>query len=153
MNSVFGKTVYTGKSVRKDTYLHFNGQKLSGLSTQKKGTLLGRFEVITPAFIDPHSHIGMTRAGEPSSEAEGNETMDSILAISDALDSFQMDDAAIKEAIEMGVLYSCIVPGSGNIIGGLSAVIKHYALNSTEALIARAGVKGAFGYNPMSTRT
>ena len=153
MNSVFGKTVYTGKSVRKDTYLHFNGQKLSGLSTQKKGTLLGSFEVITPAFIDPHSHIGMTRAGEPSSEAEGNETMDSILAISDALDSLQMDDAAIKEAIEMGVLYSCIVPGSGNIIGGLSAVIKHYALNSTEALIARAGVKGAFGYNPMSTRT
>jgi imidazolonepropionase-like amidohydrolase len=45
-----------------------------------------------------------------------------------------------------------VVPGSGNIIGGLSAVIRNYAKNSSEALISRAGVKGAFGYNPMSTR-
>jgi imidazolonepropionase-like amidohydrolase len=50
----------------------------------------------------------------------------------------------------MGVLYSCVVPGSGNIIGGRSAVIRHYAKNTNDALFARAGVKAAFGYNPMS---
>jgi len=59
----------------------------------------------------------------------------------------------ILEAVEMGVLYSCVVPGSGNIIGGLSAVIRNYSKNSTEALICRAGVKAAFGYNPMSTQS
>jgi imidazolonepropionase-like amidohydrolase len=69
----------------------------------------------------------------------------------DALDSVQMDDAAFRDAVEMGVLYSCILPGSGNIISGLSAVIRNYGKNSTEALVARAGVKSAFGYNPMST--
>ena len=52
----------------------------------------------------------------------------------------------------MGVLNSCVVPGSANIVGGCSAVIRNYAKNSTEALIARAGVKAAFGYNPMSKR-
>ena len=29
--------------------------------------------IVTPAFTDPHSHIGMFREGEPSSEAEGND--------------------------------------------------------------------------------
>ncbi len=39
---------------------------------------------MTPAFIDPHSHIGLVRAGEPASEEEANEKMDSIIALADA---------------------------------------------------------------------
>jgi imidazolonepropionase-like amidohydrolase len=92
----------------------------------------------------------MYRTAEPEAEGEGNDEMQAILALSDALDSVQMDDLAFGEAIEMGVLYSCVVPGSGNIIGGRSAVIRHYAKNTNDALFARAGVKAAFGYNPMS---
>ena len=42
--------------------------------------------------------------------------------------------------------------GSGNIIGGLSAVVRNYAQNSTDALIARAGLKSAFGHNPRSSQ-
>jgi imidazolonepropionase-like amidohydrolase len=152
MDCVLSNIMYTGKSVVNNTYLLFEGQKIVGISKSKKGSLLGTFAVITPAFIDPHSHIGMCRAGEPSIESEANEGMNSILVLSDALDSVQMDDTAFKDAVEMGVLYSCVVPGSGNIIGGLSAVIRNYAQNSTEALISRAGIKAALGYNPMSTR-
>ena len=151
MNCVFAKTIYTGKSVVTDKYLVFNGRKLSGISASKKGKLLGKFPVLTPAFVDPHNHIGMERAGEPGSEGEANEHLDSILALNDALDSVQMDDAAFGDAVEMGVLYSCVVPGSGNIIGGNSAVIRNYAHTGTDALIGRAGLKSAFGYNPMST--
>jgi imidazolonepropionase-like amidohydrolase len=151
MNSIFAKTIYTGKSVLSDSYLVFNGQKISGLSKTAKGRLLGEFNVLTPAFIDPHSHIGMERSGEPSREGEANDQLDSILALSDALDSVQMDDKAFRDAVESGVLYSCVVPGSGNIIGGQSAVIRNYAKDSTAALIGRAGLKAAFGYNPMST--
>jgi imidazolonepropionase-like amidohydrolase len=152
MNCVYGNIIYTGRSVVNNSYILFEGHKIAGISKSKRGTLLGKFAVITPAFIDPHSHIGMHRAGEPFIESESNENMNSILTLSDALDSVQMDDSALKDAVEMGVLYSCIVPGSGNIIGGLSAVIRNYAKNTTEALIARAGVKAAFGYNPMSTK-
>jgi len=151
MKSVFAKTIYTGKSVIQDTFLVFSGQKISGLSASRKGELIGEYAVLTPALIDAHSHIGMHRSGEPSAEGEANDHLDSIMALPDALDSVQMDDAAFKDAIEMGVLYSCIVPGSGNIVGGQAAVIRNYAADSTGALIARAGVKAAFGYNPKST--
>ncbi len=152
MNCVYARKLYTGKSMMTNTYVIFSRQKISGVSTSKKGDLMGEFEVVTPAFIDPHSHIGLSRAGEPSGESEANEHLDSILALPDALDSVQMDDLAFRDAIEMGVLYSCVVPGSGNIIGGHSAVIRNYAKDTTSALIARAGVKAAFGFNPMSIK-
>ena len=153
MKSIFANTIYTGKSIVTDRYLIFNGSKIIGLAKSAKGEALGRYDVLTPAFIDPHSHIGMERSGEPSAEGEANDHLDSILALTDALDSVQMDDKAFRDAVESGVLYSCVVPGSGNIIGGQSAVIRNYADNSTSALIARAGLKAAFGYNPMSTRS
>lgn len=151
MNCVSAKTIYTGKRVVTDAHLLFQDKEIAAVSKTKDGRKLGEFEVLTPAFIDPHSHIGMERSGEPTTEGEANEQQDSILALTDALDSVQMDDKALKDALEMGVLYSCVMPGSGNIIGGHSAVIRHYAGSSTNALIARAGLKGAFGFNPMKT--
>ena len=151
MNCVFAKTIYTGKRVVSDAHLLFKDKEIAAVSKTKDGRKLGEFEVLTPAFIDPHSHIGMERSGEPTAEGEANEHQDSILALTDALDSVQMDDKALKDAMEMGVLYSCVMPGSGNIIGGHSAVIRHYARSSTSALIARAGLKAAFGFNPMKT--
>jgi len=152
MNCLFGEKIYTGKSVLEGSYLVFRGQKIMGISKRPIGETLGKYAFVTPAFIDPHSHIGMARAGEPAKEAEANDHMDPLFVLPDALDSVQMDDPAFKDAVEMGVLYSCILPGSGNIISGLSAVIRNYSKNSTEALVARAGVKSAFGYNPMSTQ-
>ena len=151
MQSIYGETIYTGHSVISGAHVVFDGRKIVGVSKKAKGTRLGSFPVLTPAFIDPHSHIGMARAGEPTRDAEANDHLDSLLALPDALDSVQMDDTAFQDAVEMGVLYSCVLPGSGNIIGGLSAIIRNYARNGTEALIGRGGVKAAFGYNPMST--
>jgi imidazolonepropionase-like amidohydrolase len=152
MDCVFGEKIYTGNTVVENAYLVFNRQKVHGVTKARKGALLGKYPVVTPAFIDGHSHIGMVRAGEPGSEAEANEQMDTVLALADALDSIHMDDQAFRDAVEMGVLYSCVLPGSGNIIGGRSAVVRHFAKNTTEALVARAGVKAAFGYNPMATQ-
>jgi imidazolonepropionase-like amidohydrolase len=152
MDYISAKTIYTGKKVVSNGHLLFNGKKISGISETKRGHNLGKFDVLTPAFIDPHSHIGMERAGEPNAEGEANEHQDSILVLTDALDSIQMDDKALKDAVEMGVLYSCVMPGSGNIIGGLSAVIRNYTASSTDALISRAGLKAAFGFNPMKTK-
>ena len=151
MNSIYAKKIYTGRKIVADAYVVFSGNRFAGVSQNAKGSVLGKFPIITPAFVDPHSHIGMARAGEPNDQSEANDQTDSILALVDALDSVQMDDSAFKDAVEMGVLYSCVVPGSGNIIGGKSAVVRNYAKNSTAALIARAGLKSAFGFNPMKT--
>ena len=106
MNCVFAKTIYTGKSVVNDRYLVFNRKSISGLSKSCKGEQLGHFSVLTPAFIDPHSHIGMERSGEPSGEGEANDHLDSILTLADALDSVQMDDRAFKDAVESCLLYT-----------------------------------------------
>lgn len=151
MNFISADKIYTGKKIVSNAYLLFDGKKISAISKTKKGRCLGEYEVLTPAFVDPHSHIGMERAGEPNTEGEANEHQDSILTLTDALDSIQMDDKSLKDAVQMGVLYSCVLPGSGNIIGGHSAVIRNYAGSSTDALIARAGLKAAFGFNPMKT--
>ena len=144
-------TLYTGSSVEKNAWLLFDGSRVAGVSKTRKGEQVGECAVITPAFIDAHSHIGMARATEPASEGEANEHMGILMPLPDALDSVQLDDPAFADAIEMGVLYSCALPGSGNIISGRSAVIRHYAADSTQALIARAGIKSAFGHNPRST--
>ncbi len=151
MKTVHASVLYTGKTVKRDVNLLFDGRSITGISGSRSGELVGEYPVVTPALIDPHSHIGMHRAGEPSAEGEANDRLDSIMALPDALDSVQMDDSALQDALEMGVLYSCVVPGSGNIIGGRAAVIRHFAADSSSALVARAGIKAAFGYNPRST--
>ena len=152
MHTLLGHVVYTGTDVLENAYINFEDDIIVSITDAAAGELRGKYPVITPAFIDAHSHIGMIRAGEPGAEAEANERLESIMAHADALDSVQMDDAGFPSAIEAGVLYSCVLPGSGNIIGGNTAVIRNYGPNTTAAFIRRAGIKAAFGYNPMSTR-
>ena len=152
MKSLFAETLYTGDELLRNIHLLYEGNVVKGTSMEPRGEFLGRFPVVTPAFIDAHCHIGMERSGEPGTEGEANERMESLLFLADALDSVQMDDSAFRDSVELGVLYSCVLPGSGNIIGGKSAIIRNYARSTTEALIARSGIKAAFGYNPMSTR-
>ncbi|EQD70983.1 amidohydrolase family protein, partial [mine drainage metagenome] len=98
-----------------------------------------------------HSHIGMDRAGEPMSESEANERMDSIYPLVRAIDSIYMDDHAFTESVESGVLYSTVLPGSGNPIGGKAALIRNFAGNTKDAFIKEIGIKAALGYNPRST--
>jgi len=153
MNCVHADLIYTGRKIVVNAHIVFRGEKCVAISKERRGTLVGEFKAITPAIVDPHCHIGMHRSGEPATEGEANERLDSILPLPDALDSVLTDDLAFAESVEMGVLYSCVVPGSGNILGGRSAVIRNYARNTSEALIARAGIKAALGFNTsVSTR-
>lgn len=145
---VYARTAYTGEGVAENVYLAFSGRQIVDVSASETGDVVGRYDVVTPAFIDPHSHIGMYRAGEPMDEGDGNERMDPFFVFSDALDAVQMEDTAFREAVEMGVLYSCVLPGSGNILGGRSAVIRNWATHTNAALVGRAGIKAALGFNP-----
>lgn len=107
--------------------------------------------VVTAGFVDAHSHIGMFREGEPQAEAEGNDKTAQIMPLSDPLNSIYFDDRAFQDAVDFGVLYSCVVPGSGNLIGGKARVIRNFAKNRKDALAADYGYKMALGYNPRST--
>jgi imidazolonepropionase-like amidohydrolase len=106
---------------------------------------------VTPGFIDAHSHIGMDREGEPWTESETNDTLSQILPVNDPINSIYFDDRAFKDAVDFGVLYSCVVPGSGNILGGKAKVIRNFAPNRKTAVIKDYGYKMALGFNPRST--
>lgn len=152
MTTVLGKMIYTGDAVIDHAYINVEGEVIASIGKQKAAEAVGEYPVITPALIDPHCHIGLIRGGEPGAESEANDQMKAILAHADVLDSIQMDDVGFPASVEAGVLYSCVLPGSGNIISGKSAVIRNYAADTNSAFISRAGIKGAIGYNPMSTR-
>jgi imidazolonepropionase-like amidohydrolase len=107
---------------------------------------------VTPAFIDGHSHIGMVRQGEPEGESDVNDQIDQITPLNDPLNAIYWDDRGLKEAVDFGVLYACVVPGSGNLLGGRARVIRHFAANREDALFKDYGYKMALGYNPKSTK-
>ncbi len=141
----------TANKAKKNVYILFEGNKIVEISKERNGADIIGEGIVTPAFIDSHAHIGMARSGEPSYEEELNEQMNAIYPLSDALHSVYMDDPAFKESIEHGVLYSHILPGSGNIIGGRTALIRNFARDIEEAYVQHIGIKAALGYNPRST--
>jgi len=138
-----------GKEPVKDVFVTFD-KKISAVTSSKPDCEIIGEGVVTPAFIDAHCHIGMTRAGEPSSEEESNDEMQAISPINDAMDSIYMDDPSFKDSVEWGVLYSHVMPGSGNIIGGKTVLIRNWASDIEDALVKHIGMKAALGYNPRS---
>jgi imidazolonepropionase-like amidohydrolase len=153
MKAVKATLLYDGLgNVKKDVYVVFEKEIKKIVKKKPKDVEIVAEGVVTPAFIDGHSHIGMERYGEPYQEGEANEQMDAVLPLVDALYSIYMDDKAFKHSIEFGVLYSSILPGSGNIIGGKAVLIKNYERDIEDAFMKYVGVKAAFGYNPRSTK-
>jgi imidazolonepropionase-like amidohydrolase len=93
----------------------------------------------------------MVRAGEPDWEEEANERMNTVYPLVNALHSIYMDDPSFGESVESGVLYSTVLPGSGNVIGGKAVLRRNFAHDINEAYVMDIGIKAALGYNPRST--
>jgi imidazolonepropionase-like amidohydrolase len=141
--------LYDGKTSLTDRYIVVEGNKIVQVTDQKQNSDFEGF--VTPSFIDAHSHIGMFRDGEPGSEQEGNDYLDQFLPLLDPLNGIYFDDRAFKDAVDFGCLYSCVVPGSGNLMGGKAMIIRNFVPNRKDALIKDYGYKMALGYNPRST--
>ncbi len=144
------KVLFNGKNKKfENRTIVIKENKITDIINKKiKGQYQG---YVTPAFIDAHSHIGMNREGEPWTESETNDAINQFLPINDPVDSIYFDDRAFKDAVDFGVLYSCVVPGSGNLLGGKAKIIKNWAKNRGEAVIKNYGYKMALGFNPRST--
>jgi len=144
--------LFDGKGKRGLKYVIIEGDKVIDIINGKPRSIGFYYEgYVTPAFIDAHSHIGMCRHGEPSAEEEANDNSNQFLPLLNPLDSIYFDDHSFVEAVDFGVLYSCVVPGGGNLIGGKAMVIKNFARNRKDALVKDYGYKMALGYNPRST--
>jgi imidazolonepropionase-like amidohydrolase len=147
---IHAKTLFSGGRQVEDRWLVLEGGMIVEVSKKKLPSSVYS-GIVTPAFVDPHSHIGMIRAGEPDGENEGNDTSAQIQPLHDPVRSIYFDDAAFDESVDFGVLYSCVLPGSGNLFGGRSKVIRNFASHVGECEVLDYGYKMALGYNPRST--
>ncbi len=109
----------------------------------------GRGMVVTPGFIDVHTHVSLWEEGAPESEGSGNEATNPITPHLRVVDAINPWDRAFAEARAGGVTMVQILPGSANVVGGQGAVVR--TLGDTVEDMVRwtpSGMKAAFGENP-----
>jgi len=106
---------------------------------------------VTPGVIDTHSHLGVYAAPGTFAESDGNEATRPVTAEVWAEHSFWPQDPQIPLAIAGGVTTIQALPGSANLIGGRSAVLKLIPGRSVQEMKfpgAHYGLKMACGENP-----
>jgi len=157
MKLIKSRILFDGIDEKENLLIGFEGEEIKYVGSKKSedtGSEMiqeGNDTVVTPAFIDSHIHFGMVRSGEPGKEEESNEQMNSVYPLVNALPSVYMDDPSFAESVESGILYSTVLQGSGNIIGGKAVLIRNFLQDIDQAYIMDVGIKAALGYNPRST--
>jgi imidazolonepropionase-like amidohydrolase len=109
----------------------------------------GRF--VTPGLIDPHSHLGVYPSPEVEAMSDGNEATDPNTAQVWAEHSLWPQDPGFQHALAGGVTTLQILPGSANLFGGRSAVVKNVWADTAQGMKfpgAPYGLKMACGENP-----
>ena len=111
----------------------------------------GTGKFVTPGLIDTHSHLGVYAAPGTFAESDGNEATNPVTAEVWAEHSFWPQDPQIPLAIAGGITTIQALPGSANLIGGRSAVLRLIPARTVQEMKfpgARYGVKMACGENP-----
>ncbi|HMA59027.1 MAG TPA: amidohydrolase [Halanaerobiales bacterium] len=106
-------------------------------------------QIVMPGVIDAHTHLGIGEEGVGWEGQDYNEMTDPFTPQLRAIDAVNPDDYGIKEALEHGVTTIMTGPGSANVVGGESMVIKTTGKTIDEMVLKNpAGIKAAFGENP-----
>jgi len=111
----------------------------------------GTGKFVTPGLIDTHSHLGVYAAPGTFAESDGNEATNPVTAEVWAEHSIWPQDPQIPLAMAGGVTVIQVLPGSANLIGGRSAVIRLVPARTVQEMKypgARYGLKMACGENP-----
>jgi len=114
----------------------------------------GTGKFVTPGIIDVHSHLGVYAAPATWAESDGNEATRPVTADVWAEHSFWPQDPQIPLAIAGGITTIQALPGSANLIGGRSAVLKLIPARTVQEMKfpdAPYGLKMACGENPKRT--
>ena len=115
-------------------------------------------KVVTPGFVDAHSHIGgiadLTSLGE-----DLNEITNPLTPELDAYYGINPKDKCFGYAIEQGITTSCLIPGSANVVCGWGMAYKsageHRLIKDPVALKAAMGInpKGCYAAKKMAPMT
>ena len=109
----------------------------------------GRY--VTPGLIDTHSHLGVYAAPGGEALSDGNEATAPTTARVWAEHSVWPQDPQFPRVLAGGVTALQVLPGSANLIGGRSVVLKVVPSVSVQGMKfpgAKYGVKMACGENP-----
>ncbi|ETI67895.1 amidohydrolase [Neobacillus vireti] len=102
-----------------------------------------------PGFIDVHTHLGLYDEGTGWAGNDANETAEALTPHIRAIDGAYPLDPAFTDAIKSGITTVHIMPGSANVIGGTTSVIKTTGKNIKKMIVQDvAGLKIALGENP-----
>jgi len=106
---------------------------------------------VTPGLIDIHSHLGVYASPGVEASSDGNEATSPVTSQVWAEHSVWPQDPGFETALEGGVTTLQILPGSANLIGGRSVVLKNVHAVTYQAMKfpdAQYGLKMACGENP-----
>jgi imidazolonepropionase-like amidohydrolase len=152
-----GATVLTGTGARledtdvvvADGRIAAVGQHLATPAGARIVEAQGRW--VTPGIIDVHSHLGVYPSPQVAGNSDGNEATAPVTANVWAEHSVWPVDPGFDTALAGGVTTLEILPGSANLIGGRSVVLKNVPAVTYQAMKfpgAPQGLKMACGENP-----
>ena len=106
---------------------------------------------VTPGIIDIHSHLGVYPSPSMESTSDGNEATSPNTAQVWAEHSVWPQDPGFTRALAGGVTSLMILPGSANLFGGRTVVLKNVPSRTVQGMKfpgAPYGIKMACGENP-----
>src|SRR6267142_848239 len=111
----------------------------------------GTGKYLTPGIIDVHSHVGVYPAPGVDANSDGNEATNPVTANVWAEHSVWPQDPQLPRVLAGGVTTMQVLPGSANLIGGRSVVLKVVPSRTVQGMKfpgAKYGLKMACGENP-----
>ena len=111
----------------------------------------GGGKYVTPGLVDTHSHLGVYAAPGGDALSDGNEATNPVTAHVWAEHSVWPQDPQFPRNLAGGVTTLQVLPGSANLIGGRSVVLKVVPARTVQQMKfpgARYGLKMACGENP-----
>src|SRR2546422_5850862 len=144
-----GQEIATGSILLKDGRIVAVGTRVQAPADAVVVDGTGKY--VTPGLMDERSHPGVYAAAGTDSDSDGNEATDPVTAEVWAEHSFWPQDPQIPLAMAGGITTIQALPGSANLIGGRSAILKLIPARTVQEMKfpgARYGLKMACGENP-----
>ncbi|MBS0483375.1 MAG: amidohydrolase [Proteobacteria bacterium] len=158
---ITGVTVFDGKGAQidnaavllRDGKIAAIGGALADMDVPSDAVRIdGTGKFITPGIIDVHSHLGVYPSPAVQGHSDGNEMTSPTTPEVWAEHSVWPHDPGFSRALANGGVTSLeILPGSGNLIGGRSVVLKNVYSRTVQGMKfpgAPYGLKMACGENP-----